>query len=240
MAKSSGLGDNLYVSGYNLSGDVGSLSSIAGGNSPLVVTGIDKSAIERIGGQRDGAISFSTFWNTTGEHPVLSTLPTADRIVSYFRGAVLGNPAASCMAKQINYDWSRGGDGALEGSINAQANAFGLEWGIDMTGGVRTDSTATTGAGHDFGAATTFGMQAYLHVFAFTGTSVTITIEQDDNGSFTTPTTIGTFTAATGITSERIAVAGSIEQHLRVVSAGTFSDAQFAVVVVHNATEVVF
>ena len=30
MAKQSGLGDNFYIGGYNLSGDVGSLGSISG------------------------------------------------------------------------------------------------------------------------------------------------------------------------------------------------------------------
>jgi hypothetical protein len=30
MAKQSGLGDNLYVAGYDLSGDIGSLETISG------------------------------------------------------------------------------------------------------------------------------------------------------------------------------------------------------------------
>ena len=50
MAKSSGLGDNFYVGGYDLSGDTQSLGRIGGGAELLETTGIDKSGIERLGG----------------------------------------------------------------------------------------------------------------------------------------------------------------------------------------------
>ena len=48
MAKTSGLGDNCYVGGYDLSGDIGSLGKISGSVATIDVTGINKSAFERI------------------------------------------------------------------------------------------------------------------------------------------------------------------------------------------------
>lgn len=153
MAKTSGLGDNFYVSGVDLSGDTASLGEIGGGHSPIDVTGINKSAFERIGGLRDGRIEWVSHFNdaTSQEHPTLSTLPTTDRILTYCRGTTLGNPAASLVGKQLNYDPTRADDGKLTIAVRAEGNAFGIEWGKQLTAGKRTDTTATNGTAVEFG-----------------------------------------------------------------------------------------
>jgi len=248
VAKQSGLGDNLYVAGYDLSGDISALGRIGGGPTALDVTGIDKSAFERIGGLRDGSLEFASYFNDAAgqAHPRLSTLPTTDVSITYCRGTTLGNPAAAIVAKQINYDGTRGDDGAFTFAVQAQANGYGLEWGRQLTAGKRTDTTATNGSSVDFGTGSTaFGLQAYLHVFAFTGTSVTVTIQEssdDGAGDAWAAVTGGAFTAATGVTSERIATSASqtVERYLRVVTSGTFSNAVFAVTVVRNDTAIAF
>lgn len=247
MAKQGGLGDALYVDGVDLSGDVGSIGAISGGPKALEVTGIDKTGYERLGGTRDGALDFSAFFNDTAgqAHPTLKTLPTADRVVSYFRGTTLGNQAASMVAKQIGYDPSRNENGSLTFKVAAQANGFGVEWGTQLTAGKRTDSSATNGTGVDFAASSAFGLQAYLHVFAFTGTSVTVKLQESSDNAVGDPyadVVGGGFTAATGITSQRIATSAvlSVERWLRVVTTGTFSNAIFAVMVARNPVAVVF
>ncbi len=247
MTKQSGIGDNLYIAGVDLSGDVGSLSRIGGGPSTLDVTAIDKAGYERLGGLRDGSIEFVAFFNkaTGQEHLTLRTLPTTDQIVSYWRGATLGGQAASLNGKQINYDPSRNEDGSLTFKVEAQADGFGLEWGTSLTAGKRTDSAATNGTGVDLTASTTFGLQAYLHVFAFAGTSVTVKLQHsNDNGGGDPYADItgGAFTAVTvAPASQRIAnTTNPIKQWIRVVTTGTFSNAVFAVVVTKNAQAVAF
>ncbi len=252
MAKQTGLGDNLYVGGNDLSGDTGSLSAVGGGPGALGVTGIDKSAHERIGGDLDGRILFSSWFNPSAgqAHAVLSALPTTDVLVSYLRGTTLGNPAASLLGKQINYDPTRGADGSLTMDIQASGNGFGLEWGRTLTAGKRTDSAATNGATLDYGATidqTLFGAQCYLHVFAFTGTDATIVVE--DSASDFAAATLLTFTEVSALgganTSERIETASrteTVDRFVRVItttSAG-FSDLVFAVQIVKNETSVVF
>ncbi len=252
MAKQSGLGDNLYVDGNDLSGDTGSLSAIGGGPAALDITGIDKSAFERIGGLRDGRLEFSSWFNPAAgqAHPVLSALPTTDVLVSYLRGTTLGDPAASLLGKQIGYDPTRGTDGSFTMTVQAVSNGFGVEWGRTLTAGKRTDSAATNGATLDYGATigqTLFGAQAYLHVFAFTGTDATITI-QDSTSDFSGVTLL-TFTEVSALgganTSERIETASrteTVDRFVRVItttSAG-FSDLVFAVQIVKNETSVVF
>lgn len=244
MSKQSGLGDQLYVDGYDLSGDIGSLGRISSGvTGTFDVTGIDKDAHERLLGMRDGGIDFSAFFNdASGQaHPRLSALPTSDVLVSYFRGQALGSPAADTVGKQINYDPTRGNDGNLTIAVQAQSNGFGLDWAKQLTAGKRTDTTATDGDGVDFTTvSTTFGWQAYLHVFAFTGTSVTVTLQDSaDNVSFANITG-GAFTAATGITSQRLAGAtdATVRRYLRAVTSGTFSNAVFAVAFARNEAAV--
>ncbi|MDX3643224.1 hypothetical protein, partial [Streptomyces sp. MB09-02B] len=64
MAKQSGLGQAFYLGGYNLSGDTGSGDDIGCGLAGTQdVTGIDKSAYERIGLLRDGRLNWTSFFN---------------------------------------------------------------------------------------------------------------------------------------------------------------------------------
>lgn len=240
MAKQSGLGDNLYLDGYDFSGDIGSLKAISGGPKAWEVPGIDVLGQERIGLTRDGKIDFTAYFNPSVNraHSRLSLLPTTDVHAMYARGTALGNAAACLISKQVNYDPSRGNDGSLTIDTSLLANAFGLEWGVQLTAGKRTDTVATNGTGVDLTTvSTSFGWQAYLQVFAFTGTSVTVTIQDSaDNAAFANVTGAA-FTAATGITKERLASASptaTVRRYLRAITSGTFSSATFAVMFVRN------
>jgi len=252
VAKSSGLGDAFYIGGYDLSGDTQDLGEVAGGFTPLLSTTIEMSAVARqIGGKRDGRMSWASFFNDAAgrAHPVLSALPTTDRIASYYRGTALGGQAFCLNGKQINYDGARGEDGGFMLAVNAQGNAYGGEWGRTLTLGKRTDTAATNGTGVDFAAASSFGLQAYLQVFAFTGTDVTVKLqESSDNGGADAfaDVTGGGFTQITSTTpqAQRIETARdlAVERYLRVVtttSAG-FTSLTFAVVVCRNDTETLF
>lgn len=239
MAKQTGLGDALFVDGVNLSGDIGSVQRVAGGPAALEVTGIDKSASERLGGLRDGGIDFTAWFNPDGAHVDLSSLPRTDRAVTYCRGLGVGSQAASTLAKQIDYAPTRAADGALSIVVQAAANAYGVEWGTQYTDGIRTDTAGTNGTSVDAGASSAFGLQAWLHVLSITGTSVTVKLQQSsDNGGADAfaDVTGGAFAAASAPGAQRIATAGdlAVERYLRVVTTGTFSNAEFLVIVTRN------
>ena len=112
MAKQSGLGDRLFVSGYDLSGDSNDVQ-VSCSNATLDVTGLPSSAVERTGAIRDSTITWKSWWNPTGAHTVLSALPTSNILATYCRSAILGAPAFSHQAIQTSYDPKRGNDGAL-------------------------------------------------------------------------------------------------------------------------------
>lgn len=309
MSKTSGLGDNLYIGGNDVSGDISSLSKISGSLATLNVTDITQSAMSRLGGKRDGVIDFVSYFNPTRAHPVFSALPTTDTQASYRRGTVLGNPAAELFGRQINYDPTRGTDGSLTAAIHIDGDGFGLEWGIQLTPGLRTDTAATNGTSIDdanglvtpsvpasgtpvtntsplpvqvvitggtmsavvingvtvgsgagtytlpagqsitltytvaptwtWAAQTTGGAQAYLQVTAFTGTDVTVKIQDSaDNSSFADVTGL-TFTQTTAAqTFQRIATANTatIRRYVRAITitSGGFTSATFAVTFVRN------
>jgi hypothetical protein len=249
VAKTSGLGDRLFVGGRNLSGDIGSLSRIGGSIATQDVTGIDKSAFERIGLVRDGSLEYTAFFNPAAgqAHPALSALPTSDQILTYCRGATAGSPAACLVGKQINYDPTRAADGALTLTVQALANGYGLEWGRQATAGQRTDTEATDGAALDLGGATAFGLQAWLHVFALTGDDITVTLEgsadEDGDPDAWAAITGGAFAEVTSApAAQRIQTARdqAVERYIRVATSGAFTSVTFAVVVKANRTAVTF
>lgn len=154
MSKSSGLGEQFFLSGYDLSGDVGSLSNVHGGPELLDSTGINKYAHERLGGHVDAGLGFTAWFNdATGQaHPVLKTLPTGLVHVMYVHASTIGAPAACMISRQINYDPTVGQDGSLSFAVQANNMGTGMEWAQMLTLGKRTDTAATAGTGHDGGA----------------------------------------------------------------------------------------
>lgn len=245
MAKQSGLGSALVIGGVDVSGDISALDSISGGPATLDVTGINKSAPERIGGLRSGDLQFTSFFNPAigAEHDVFSALPTSDVIASAFIGPTftVGSPAVSINGKQLNYDPTRGTDGSFTFKVEVQSDGYGLEWGELLTAGYRTDTSATAGAFKDETAGTTFGAQAYLHVTAFSGTDVTVKVQHctTSGGSYTD---LIAFNQTTAVGAQRAAVTGTVNEFIKVttVTTGGFTSVTFAVVFIRNLTAVSF
>jgi hypothetical protein len=313
MSKSSGLGDNFLIGGFDLSGDVSSVDTISGPLATLGVTAIKSSANERIGGLRDGDLQFTSFFDFSGsasapsfplttvaqvspypfpvlvtiaagtvtnvtvngqtagtadgtyvlpalgsitvtytgsptwtwtavgaEHDILSTLPRADTIGSYLRGTTLLNPAYCVNGKQVNYDGTRDNSGNLTLKVQVQGNAYGGEWGKQVTAGLRGDITGTTGAAvDDNGAGSTFGAQAYLQLVEFAGTSVDVKVRHctTSGGTYADLIDFGSLSAAGAV---RGTASGTVNRYLEVVTSGTFTLATFAVVFVRNPVAVRF
>jgi hypothetical protein len=238
MSKRSGLGNRLYVGGYDISGNVGALSTLATPRGEQNVTGIDKSANERIQLTVDAELSFDTFFNdaTDALHDVLSTLPTTDRQCVFFVSTTRGEPSFAFNAKQMNYDWNRAAEGSLTGSTQMlQADGNVPVWGeaIAMKETIASagDLTGHIDAG---GAATTEGVVCYLQIFTLGSGTPVITLQDSSDttdGDDGTWNTIGTFTINTARSAERLAVSGTIEKALRIEASGTFTNLVVAAMV---------
>lgn len=124
-------------------------------------------------------------------------------------------------------------DDMVDVSLEAQGQD-GLEIGRTLTNAMTTPiSVAGNGTAVDFGDAFAapsgvVGVVsgcAYLICTAFTGTSVTVTVEDSADGS-TSWATVGTFTAVSAANAQqRIPlVAGVLRRYLRITTTGTFSN----------------
>jgi hypothetical protein len=247
MAKKASLGAAAYVGGFDVSGGVNALSRIGGGPSNILdLTTINQSAFERQGTSRTGEMAFTSVFDPAAlaEHAALSTLPLTDVIVTYFDGPLgIGNGAMSCNSKQVNYDPVIGQDDSLIFAVDALSNGSGIEMnGWQLTAGRRVDGSATAaGAGnsYDTGASLAFGAQMYVHLFAFAGTSVTIKV-QDSADNITFLDIAGTSLTTTALTTAnqavRVAIPNTttVRRYLAVGTTGTFTNADFAVMVVKN------
>jgi hypothetical protein len=250
--RSTGLGAALWVAGYDVGASTNSLSRIGGGNTPIPMTDITQAAMAREGGQRDGGMDIVSYWNPDagGSHDVYSPLPRTDEVATYAAYTpAIGTPSASCIGKALNYDGNRAQDGGFLLNVSVQANGYGLQWGYLATAGMRTDTAATAAAAVTAYDQLTvspgaFGLVMFVHLKAFTGTSVTIKLqESSDNGADAYADVVGATTGALTTAPQAVRVAtGSIavERYLKVVTTGTFSNAVFAVQVYRHRVATVY
>lgn len=119
MAKQSGLGDYFAVDNSagslkDISNDVTGLGVNIGQNL-LDITGLDKSAMERLIALGDGSFSVSGVFNSASNfsHSVFSTR-TGTRTVDYkIGGNTTGNPYLTMECLVDSYNLTRGSDGSL-------------------------------------------------------------------------------------------------------------------------------
>lgn len=241
MAKETGLGDLLFVSGYDISGDVGALTRVATGRSVIEVTGINTAGgRERLQTQSDGEIAFNGFFNDADDaaHEVLKAAGTIEYLMGVCGGG-LGDPCAMLVGLQTSYDWARGQDGSLTSTVQALAKGAigaspvnkGLEWGTLITAGKITHASAASTTG-EVTAQTTAGYAAQCQIFSLGSGTPTITIEDSSdttNGVDGTWATLEAFTIQTAQTAERIEGSGTVDKGLRVTTSGVFTALVFAV-----------
>ena len=105
MAKQSGLGQQFYLNGNNLSGDVGAIQNATATLAALDVTSIDKLAPERIGGKRSGTLAFTTFFNdaTEQQHEALKALPSTDVLALWLFSGTLADPSCAITAMKLMF-----------------------------------------------------------------------------------------------------------------------------------------
>lgn len=239
MAKATGLGDQLFIAGYDIGGDISAIGSLSTPRTALPATGITKFANERLYGTTDAQGEFTSYLNdATGQaFDALSTLPTTDVHVMYLRGTGVGSPAFCTVAKQVGYDPTRGDDGSLTFGTAVMGSAYGGDWALQLTAGKETDSAGGSNASIDTGASAAFGFQAYLQVFSIGSGTADIKIEDSADDAAWADLTDGAFTSVTARTAQRIASSSetaTVRQYLRVTTSGTFTDLVFAVAINKN------
>jgi hypothetical protein len=234
MTKSSGLGDQLFISGVDIGADINSIAGLSTPRETLPATNITQSAMARMFGKRDGQAEFTAYFNddAASTHVTLKALPRTDVHMMYLRGTTLGNGSIGMVGKQVNYDPNRGDDGQFLFGVSALANAYGIDWCRQLTAGKVTHASATNVTSIDTLASAAFGFQAYLQVFSVGSGTATITIEDSANNTDFAAVTNGAFTNVTASTVERIqssSATATVRRYVRVATSGVFTNLVFAV-----------
>ncbi len=238
MAKSSGLSQEFFVGGYDVSGDTASIERAGALKNLLEITGINKSAKERISGLASGELSFNTYFNPAADavfDAVLGALPTADVLVMWATGTTLGDPVANLNAKQVTTSLNRSADGSLISSIQALSNSYPLEWGILLAPAtIHSSADDETGFIESGGAQTSKGGVGWLHHNdAATGT-VHYDIEDSPDstngidGAWTILLSFSNVATPYAQIAERVEITGTVEKYVRASTNETFTNADFA------------
>lgn len=231
MSKESGLGQAAYFAGFDVTGDTQSWSA-SNPRADLNITGINKSAMERILAHGNGQATLSTFFNDAAlaSFAAYSPLITTDTHLMICTGTTAGDPTLMLECKQVGYDPSRTADGGFIFSVEVQSTDYPLEWGRLVTPKV-THGTADSTATWDSGAASVQGGVAQLQAFACTGDPATYILQDNvaDNGAWATYITFGAIASAAHPTTKRVEETDVCERYRRVTTTGTFTNAIFAV-----------
>lgn len=246
MAVSSAIGGRAFLDRYDLSDTTASLGQMQFDVGQLDKTTIASGGgIARLNALRDGRLAVVNHFDTATDksRDALSEFPAsqADRLLSWCHRPLLGAATISCWGQQesLAYRLEQNGDLLLDSAV--VGNGYGTEGGRLLTTGLQasTGAEALTGFDDGAGAATDFGAQFYLHVSAFTGTSVTVVIQDSDDDDDVDPyadITGAVFTTVTGPTFERIQTSRTenIKEWLRVDLDGTYTALTLAVIAVPN------
>jgi hypothetical protein len=184
----------------------------------LDTTTINDSDASYIPGVNSGTMSLDMLLDNSGaagsQFITLNTWKGATQVVTLcFEGTTRGAPVWQAVADQANFTVNSGASDVVSVSGSYMTDGVvGYGVVIDPLTAITVD---TNGTSVDNGAATSAGGIGQLHVTAFSGlTSNSVIVEHSvDNAAWST---LGTFTLATGLTSERITVAGTVNRYLRV------------------------
>jgi len=238
MAKSSGLNVRLYVEGNDLSGDANSLSTVGYTNSLYDIATLDSTAQKRLMGPVDGTLGVNGWFDNRsgGIHPIFTSnsgkLPTADQNVLVPMGASVGDPSCAFVSKEADYNVESGSGAAVSVSSTFPiASGVGPEFGVMLTAFAATQSSAGSGTVFDSGASSSNGAAGILQLFSLASGSVTVNIQESttSGGSYTNFMTFSTVAAAGAPTAERVTMTGTVQRYIKVVTTGTFSNAEIAV-----------
>lgn len=234
MGKVSGVDSRIYIAGYDLSGshnkispamsrelsDVSCFSDSGHRYMPLfqndefTLSGFWEGGAGEIDEVMQGLINqYATLWHCVDGEAV------GDR--AYCLYAVMGkytinSPVNGIVLVDTNFK----GSGMIHDCTILAAKPTNPIT-VDGDGGVGLDGLAASAS----------GAAAYLQVFECgADDNLIITIEDDDNDSFSSPNTLITFTTANGITDEIKEVTGAVQRHVRAVWNGSEPwSAKFAV-----------
>lgn len=225
-----GKGAAVLVDEFDLSAFLNTVDAAATADTAEVTT-FGNSSKTYIAGTKDATISLGGFFDGAvgAVDEVLQSALGGSAIISVCPAGVatIGNRCSLADCLTTSYSVAATVGDAVSVSAEAQVTG-GLLPGVVLASLVARTATGQTAA-VDNAASTAGGAKAFLHITAFTGTNVTVKVQESPDNS--TWADMITYTAATAIGSQSGTAAGTIDRYLRVDISGTFTSVTFAVTI---------
>jgi hypothetical protein len=176
----------------------------------------------------DANLSIGGNFDAAGiDSPLEGLIGAGEQVITIGHGGgTIGNGAYLFNGHLDDY----GVQGAVNDAVRLNATFRGsnaVRTGV-MLHDLEAETTTGNYASVDQAASSPNGGVANLNVTAFSGTNVTIKIQ--DSATNSTWADLITFSTVSGVTSERSTVAGSVDRYVRaIISAGTFTSCTFSV-----------
>jgi len=185
-----------HIAGYDFTTDSNSATLTTEADS-LEATPYGLGWKQFVGGLKSSAYNMAGFWQSAASQAVdpeaFAGLGVADRVLTFGPSQVEGDPAYMLRALETSY--------GLGGEVGQVAPFSLAASGSNGTGTVRgkltkargnVSGTGAIGTGVQLSApSASQGVYCAVHIFT-AGTTITLQLQSDDNGGFSTPTTIAT------------------------------------------------
>ncbi len=179
-------------------------------------------------GLDDGTMNLEAVLHATkGIENFWSTKKSAKLLISRALGGfTIGNAVQTIYGWLQNVDIPSPVGDIVKVTSSIQGDGTGIGYGVSVHD-LAEETGAGDGATVDQDAASSNGGYGVLHVTAFSGTNISVVIQDSPNDS--TWADVVTFAVATGVTKELVEITGDVDQYIQAEWSGTFSAVTFAV-----------
>lgn len=213
-----GKDSRLFLNETHQSGQIQSWT-VEGGREFADVTVLTDGGMRWLPGQMVGKLTVNGLLDSTAgslhQETIASLDTTAGLLWTVFpSGPTIGQPAFIAASSGEGYSLESTLTDAVKLTIEAQPDDT-IGWGVSLHAH-SAETADANGTAVDNAAASSAGGIASLHVTAFSGlTNAVIKVQHSTNNSVWSD--LATFTTATGVTSQRSAVTGTVNRYLRSI-----------------------
>jgi hypothetical protein len=177
----------------------------------------------RIATTNTAALTTTGVWDPTQDSIINATSGVDGTVVTYcpIGAGAVGNRAWLLYGASTTYTPTSEYDDAVTFAWDAESEALTVAGQVLHT--LSEDTNTTTGSGKDDTAATSTGWTAWLHVTLVDGGSWVVKLEDSADNSNWSDVSGGAFTAATGVTSQRLtsAAGATLRRYVRCTATRT-------------------
>jgi hypothetical protein len=208
MAFKHGRNTVVLYNQYDMTAFLNASDTDASVDNPITTTYSNSGVRRQVVGLQDGKVTFGGYHDTGATHPVFTAAlgaASAGLLSLFPEGTTIALPVTMLGVRAASYKASEPVDAVV--TCTAEFDGDGpMNFGVSLHSIAAAESGTGDSTGVDYGAATTNGGVAHIHVKSITSTP-TATVKVQHSSDDVTYADLVTFSSITGVTSERVEVA---------------------------------